>query len=172
MSKKNSLLAVLILLALPVLSYGQTPAEFNKNLSARADSFFKLGAIWGSKLEDISAKSKHYNELKPLRLRAVDYIDVQVNELSAMKDVKDSREMRLALIEFLKFEKTLINTVFIKIEELPSYATENETEQAFAGLEQASQKEEPYLMKLTQAQDAYASNNGFKVEHKSEQELR
>ncbi len=81
-----------------------------------------------------------------------------------MKDVKDSKEMRLALIEFLQFEKGLINSSFMQIEKLAPYSTEKEMEDAMKHLEEASQKEEPYLMKLTQAQDAYAKNNGFTVE--------
>ena len=168
MLKNSYFFLIMLVFAASGSASAQTPLDFNKNLSARADSFFKLGAIWGSKLEDISSKSKHFEELKPLRLKAVDYIDVQVAELGAMADVKDSKEMRLALIEFLKYEKTLINTLFIKIEKLPSYATEKEMQEAFGSLEEASAKEEPYLMRLTQAQDAYAQNNGFKVVHEDD----
>ena len=159
---------MMFVFAASATAFGQTPVEFNKNLSARADSFFKLGAIWGGKLEEISARSKHFEELKPLRLKAVDYIDVQVAELTAIKDIKDSKELRLALVDFLKFEKTLINTLFIKIEKLPSYATEKEMQDAFGSLEEASAKEEPYLTRLTQAQEAYAQNNGFKVVHEGD----
>jgi len=160
---KRSTFFLLIMVSIGCRLYAQTPVAFNADLSSRADSFFRLGAIWGSKLEDISHASRNYEELKPYRLRATDYIDLQVNELTLLKDVKDSKNMRLALIEFLKFEKTLINSSFMQIEKLPAKATEQQMQLAFGSLEEASAKEEPYLMKLIQAQEAYAANNGFKV---------
>lgn len=143
-------------------AYAQTPVEFNKNLMNRADSFFHLGAMWGNKMEDLTNGSKRFEELKPLRIKAVDYLDVQVAELSAMKDVKDSRELRVALMDFFKFEKGLINGSFMQIEKLNPASTQKEIEEAFARLEDASQKEEPYITRLTEAQGMYAKNNGFK----------
>jgi len=165
MLKNSCLILIMLVFTASGFSYAQTPAEFNKNLSARADSFFRLGAIWGNKLEDITNGSKRYDELKPYRLKAIEYLDAQVSELGTLRDVKDSKALRMALIDFLKFEKGLINSAFMQIEKLAPYSTSKEVEDAFAHLEQESQKEEPYLMKLTQAQDTYAKNNGFKVEH-------
>ncbi len=80
-----------------------------------------------------------------------------------MKDVKNSKELRMAMINFLTYEKTMVSNGFKPMELLPADASEEQVKAALDKMSELSKKEAGELEKVGAAQEAYAKANGFAI---------
>ncbi len=92
------------------------------------------------------------------------YIDRRMKSLKTMKDVAGSRKLREAVINFMDYEKTLIQNGFIPIEYLTSGSSAVSFKNATERLAREAAQETVYLNNITAAQEDYAKRNNFKIE--------
>jgi len=148
-------------------AYAQTPLEFNDNLVAITDSLYNKGQAWGEKFVAVK-ESKEFYKLAPQRKALQKFIDDKIAEVSVMKDISGSENLRKSMVTFLLFEKDMLQNAFIPIEKLNSTSTDEEIDNALAKLNSLTTEENEALAKVNTEQQAYAKKNGFTIESADE----
>ena len=141
----------------------QTPLEFNDNLVAITDSLYKKGQDWGEKFTAVR-DSKEFYKLAPQRKALEKFIDTKIAEISVMKDISGSENLRKAMVKFLLFEKDMIQRGFMPIEKLNSSSTQEQIDAALEKLTSLTEEENEALGNVNREQEAYAKKNGFTIE--------
>ena len=140
-----------------------TPIQFNDKLVAITDSLYVRGQDWGNHFNE-AVKSKNFASLRPYRIDLERFVDQKIVAVRGMKDVKNSRSLRLAMLEFLNFEKGMINKAFMPLESLSSEASSDQINAKIDKIREYSKQENVQLEKVNVAQEAYGRDNGFKIE--------
>jgi len=144
-----------------------TPIEFSDHMSDLTDSLYKKGSDWWSHY--VAAKSaRNFASLKSYRIAVETFLVKSTKELKSMPDVSNSTALRMAMIHFMEFERTMVTKGFMPIEKIPSTGSDEEMDKAFADLQQMAKVESVELEKVSKEQNAYAKANGFKIESKDE----
>ena len=165
---KGCLIFFLVFFSLTVKA--QTPLELNDKLSSITDSLYARGQQWGTQFND-AYKAKDFKLLIPYRQALSAYVDKSIARVKVMKDVKNSKPLRMAMIGFLEFEKQMITDGFIPVEKLSPSASDEDMKAALAKLTALSSKENGELQKVAAAQEAYARENGFQIEPAKTEEV-
>lgn len=156
-------LALMALLFVTSTLKAQTPFEFNNILVDITDSLYVRGQQWGHVFNEVN-KSKEFSKLEKTRLNIERFCNEKVTDVSMMKDVGGSENLRKAMINYLLFEKDMITKAFLPLEQLPSTATPTEIDSALNNLREFAAKENEMIALVNQAQSAYAKKNDFKLE--------
>ena len=143
-------------------SFSQTPIEFNNKLADITDSLFKKGQAWGTKFSQVHA-SREYSKLAPFRQDMEVFLGNKIKELKTMADVKDSKEFREGMIEFLLFEMKMATDIFKPFEKLDSNSSITDINAVIENLKKAAATENSKLQNYIQLQKEYALNNGFTI---------
>ncbi|XZF12606.1 hypothetical protein ACTHGU_12525 [Chitinophagaceae bacterium MMS25-I14] len=155
-------------------TFGQkikTALDMNDHLAAITDSLYAKGREWGDKF-NAAAASKDFKSLAPYRQSIDQFIDRKITEIKGLKDIGGSQELRMAMLDFLGFEKKMITTGFKPVENLPADATQEQMQKAIDDLTAASQDESGYLQKVKDAQEAYGKKNGFSITPDKEEDKK
>jgi hypothetical protein len=166
---KKFLLPFILLIGCTVVSVNakaqkpSTPLELNDYFAAISDSLYRGGKAWGIQFNKVQA-SKEFATLIPFRLSMEQYAKKMVSELTTMKDIKNSKDFRLAVIGFLNFEVELMTQAFIPIEKLTAKSSKETYDAAINNLVLLAAKEKDYLSTIAITQKAYADSNGFTIE--------
>ena len=142
-----------------------TALELNNYFASINDSLYAGGREWGIKLNTV-VFSKGFDSLAPLRMRLDEFIDRKTNELKTMKDIRGSDKFRLAMLDFLAFESKMMKEAFAPIEKLNKTSTQDQIKTAINNLMELAAQEDSHLVKVNEAQNEYASKNGFTIEKK------
>ena len=174
-------LCLSLLFALPATTLqaqsARTALEFNDQLTTITDSLYAYGQRWGRQYNEINksrAKEVHnpmtFSSLKPYRQSMELFVDRSITQLKAMEDVKNSKDLRVAMIGFMEYEKKMVTLAFKPIEQLKPTATTGELQTVLEQLKTYSKAENAELQKVAAAQEAYAKSNGFAIESAEEAE--
>ena len=149
-----------------ILSFAQkaiTPLDLNNRLADITDTLYKYGSDWGKQV-GIAMSKKDFTVLAPYRKKAEQYADKKFLEVTTMKDISGSENLRAAMLEFLAYEKLLIKEHFYEFEKLAKTATNDDVQKLIQKLVTASEKEGAALKKVNDAQTEYAKKNGFTID--------
>ena len=135
----------------------------NDYFVAITDSLYASGQQWGRKFNE-AYQTKEFSTLVPVREKMEKMIDGKLQLLAKMKDSFGSENLRLTTMDFLAFEKKLINEAFIPLEKLNKNSTEAEIQKVMKNLSETAAKETAELDRVNKAQEAFASKNGFTIE--------
>lgn len=141
----------------------KTALELNNQLASITDSLYAKGQAWGNKF--VSAMdTKDFSTLTPYRMQMQQYIDKKLADVRKIKDINGSENLRTVMIDFLNYEKTMIDKGFVPVEKLGATTTEDDIKKVMENLTNASKDEAEFLRKVSDAQDTYAKKNGFTIE--------
>jgi hypothetical protein len=160
---KRYLLGILLLLAATASTFAQTAIEFNDKLTTVTDELYKYGGEWGTAFQ-AAFKTKNFTTLTPMRKKLEAFTASKLASITAMKDVENSKPLRMAFIGFLKYEQSLIGQAFVPFEKFNSSSSDNDIKAAIDKLTKLSQSEQSELEKVVKAQEQYAKENGFTIE--------
>ena len=172
----NLILAIIILFSSSMLraQTARTPIEFNDLLTAITDTLFARGQQWGRQFNVVTearakgtSKSTGYASLAPYRQAMELYLDGCISRLKSMPDVNDSKDLRMAMIAFLEYEKNMATLAFKPFESLKASATDEQLKAVYSKLSTYSAAEKEELLKVAEAQEAYARSNGFRIESRA-----
>jgi hypothetical protein len=155
-------LVVVMLLAVTAIK-AQTPLQFNDDLASITDSLYAKGQKWGLKFNE-AYTSGNYSVLKPLADGMLAYINLKITYVQNKEDVRNSKPLRMAMLDLLAFEKRMVSEGFRAFEAFDASTAKEKVKTALAGLTDKSKEEDAYLKKVAAAQEAYAAENGFKIE--------
>lgn len=140
-----------------------TPLELNNYYADVTDSLYKMGAAWG----DLFNKSYNAKDFSPLIQQhkiMIAFVERKQREVMAQKDFAGSENLRLALLDFLSYEKRLMTEGFVPFEKLKADATEEQIKACITRLEDLAKSESAELSKVQEAQMEFADKNGFTIE--------
>lgn len=141
-----------------------TPIAFNDTLAAINATLFEYGSQWGRAFNE-AYKSGQYARLTPHRERLGKFINEKLEYVLTLKDVNNSKPLRLALIEFLSYEKQLLQDAFLPFESLKPNVTEEEVKKLISNLSTLAAKEKDMLAMVADAQEKYGAENGFNIKN-------
>ena len=120
---------------------------------------------WKEVGEEISAakESHEFSKLTTLTNNLIDFLDKKIAEVNAMENPLGSEELKNATIKFLRFEKSTADEALIPYTKMNKETSSEEFQSATQALLEAAKNEEPYLLKLQDAQRAFAKKNGFEI---------
>jgi hypothetical protein len=167
--QKKFLIGVLLILGFcSFKGFGQTPVQFNNQMSAITDSLMKQGTSWGKKLGEIVQGSKQYQDLAPVRLSVQNYIDQQTLKLTNMADISGSSKFQQVMLTYLQFEKSFCEQVLKPFESFTSATTNEEIKTSVDHLIKEAAKEKDYTDQIHIVQNEYAKANNYVIETKKE----
>ena len=140
----------------------QTPLEFNNELVKITNSLFSNGQEWGKAFNE-AYKAGDYSAMKPARERLQVFVDAQLKYVNALKDVNNSKPLRQAFLDFLNFEKKMIKEAFMPFESLKAGASNEDVKKLLDKLKEFSSQEKGVMSMVSEAQERYASENGFSI---------
>lgn len=159
--RKIGLMVFLLSLALGVKAQ-KTPLEFNDYIASITDSLNTYGRGWGMEVKS-AFESDNYSTLTERRIFLEKYIDKETAILRKMKDIKNSKALREAMIAFLNFEKTAIVAAMKPFEKMSKATTEEQKKSAIEQLTSSTANEEAELAKVSTEQAAYAKANNISL---------
>lgn len=145
----------------------KTPLEFNDKIVSYIDTMYTSGEQWGTVFNEASTSGK-YATLKTVTDKMETYINRSISSLTTMQDVKNSKQLRLSVIEFLQFEKSLINKAFRPFEKFNSETSDETKKAAIDNLVALSKEEDQCIKKILELQTKYGAENGFSIEDDKE----
>ncbi|MDP4262562.1 MAG: hypothetical protein Q8941_08530 [Bacteroidota bacterium] len=160
--KRSYLLLIVTLLTVSAIK-AQTPVQLNDDLAGITDSLFSKGQKWGLTFTD-AYKDGNYSPLKPLTAGMLIFINSKIAYVQNMKDIKNSKPLRMAMLDLLAFEKQMISEDFRAFELFDSTTTKEKLQAALDQLTEKSKEEDAYVRKVAAAQQVYAAENGFTIE--------
>ena len=140
-----------------------TALQFNDYMVSITDTLYSYGTEWGQQF-NVAFKSKDFTSLAPARIKLEEFTGKKLLEVTTMKDIGGSENLRAAMLEFIVFEKQFTGEYFSTIEKFDSKSTDDEIQKALDNLAAGSKKEEVVLKKVREAQKDYAKKNGFTIE--------
>ncbi|WP_162902834.1 hypothetical protein [Taibaiella koreensis] len=169
MRTKPFLFAFLLCCFLGTMAFGQkkklTPLQYNDQLAAVTDSLYSLGLEWGAQLQQIMEGSKNYGQLAAPRAKIAAFTEKKIAEIRRQPPVgTDGAQLKATVLDFLNFEKNMIETAFAPLEKLNSNTTQDEIDAAVKKLTDLASQEEEALKKVNVAQEAYGKSHGFELE--------
>src|SRR5207302_1147420 len=131
-----------------------TPIELNDQLTSITDSLYRRGQEWGRQFNTAN-ESKDYKILRPYREEMVRFINGNIARIGAMKDVSNSKPLRMAMINFLRFELKMATDAFQPLERFNASSSNAAITKAIEHLKKLSEGENAELAKVGKAQETY-----------------
>lgn len=154
---------LLILLLLTTgTTFAQTPIDINNKLAAIPGELSAKGKKWGTVFNE-AYKTHTWSKLKPAREDMQQYINTTLTNVQNMKDVKNSKPLRMAVISFLQYEQKMVTNGFLPFEAFNSETEPYEIKKAFDNLKTVSEVESAMLERVADAAAVYAKENGFEL---------
>lgn len=141
----------------------ESAIDLNDYFVSITDTLYMGGGEWGKQLKK-ARETKDFGSLIPARKKMEVFIDKKLEALAKMKDKFGSENLRLTTMDFLTYEKRLLQEGFIPIEKLNKNSTEEEIKKAIANLSATVKEENAEIARVNQAQEAFAEKNGFTIE--------
>ena len=159
--KRIYLLFAIIVLTTPTVK-AQTALEFSNKMADITDSLYAKGSAWGTAFST-ARQTGNYTTLKPIREGMQEFIDKYILLVQKMKDVNNSKELRMAMIDLLKIEKQLTDS-FRPFEAFNASTPAEKVQAELDTLTSKAKVEASYMDKANTAQAKYAAENNFKIE--------
>lgn len=140
--------------------YGSA-VEYNDYLISYTDSMYRNGLKWGDVLKT-AYYGKDYSKLWKARIEMNKAIERAKTQVSGLQDIMPGAyEFRMAMLDFLNFEKFTVEKAWMPFEKLTAQTSEEEFKKHMTYLQSMAKYETEYMGKLFAAQDYFAKNNGI-----------
>jgi hypothetical protein len=148
-----------------------TPIDYNDKLAAITDSLYNMGVAWGTEFQNINSSDKNFSKLAPHRKKIIAFTSRKIEEVRRGPTAgKGADNLKAAMLQFLTFEKQMIETAFAPLEKLTSASSETEVNEAIKKLTAESEKEAEELKRVNEAQEKFGEMNGFTLEAPQEED--
>lgn len=134
--------------------------KFSNEIAATNDTLAFHSSKWAEELK-VAINTLDFSQLHKYRTNLTDYIDRKITEVEQMENVGGSEEMQKAELEFLRFEKGIVNTYFSAFEQMDSTTTLETIENAYMAVMQQGDKEQKMQQNMQKLREQFADKNGF-----------
>src|SRR5690606_29116238 len=116
--------------------------DFNDYCASLTDSLFIYGSAWGEAFATAN-KTRNYVILTPYATKIFSFIEKSQKELINRKVNEDMEDLKIAVLDFLSFEKSMIQEAFRPFEKFTDKTSDEAIKaQLDLFMEKASQEEE------------------------------
>ena len=158
--KKRLFFIVAITLIAFTGARAQTPQQFDKQVGKIVDSLYNFLNEKPSQ-NMLALANETYAGYKDFDARMLAFAANSETLLRTMPDVRNSKPVRTALLNFLVFEHRLLMTELAVFDKLPTNATNPEISKALNELPNTMDTEDTYRLSIGNTRNAYAKENGF-----------
>ena len=141
--------------------------DFNQKLVEISDTLNKKGTRIGTEVA-LAVNTRDFSKVDIINKELLDYIDIKTTELKKTPNTAGSEKLKVAMLEFLAFEKDMISTYFLPLGKMNAQTPDTAIQAAVDRMVDKSKDETGYLAKVQQAQKDYARDNGFTVQEKKQ----
>lgn len=134
--------------------------KYSNEIAATNDTLAYHSGKWAGELK-VAINTLDFSQLQPYRERMVQYIDRKVVEVQQMPNIGGSEKLQQAELEYLKFERTIVNKYFSVFEQMDSTTTLEAIENAYLQVMQQGQKEQQLQQDMQKLRDEYADKNNI-----------
>ena len=139
--------------------------EFNQKLAAISLNLNTKGQGLGTDLK-AAFTSHDFSKVRTTIDSLGKFVDQKIEELKATENVAGSEKLKESMLDFLNFEKTMINKGFEPFANMDENTSEAEIQDAIKNMSRETENENDYLAKVRDEQKKYADKNGFKIASK------
>lgn len=139
-----------------------TPEELDRNVKAATSELYSQAALWGATFVAEYNGEQNYGKLRKIRKELSSYIDEQIAIFKTPEQVGGSETYLKAVLDFFKYEKTLVENYFGPFESLNA-SSEDKVQTCRGNLTAEAAKEKDYTAALNSARTAYAAKNNFSI---------
>ena len=132
----------------------------NNRISLINDSLFYKGKAWGEEFQ-VAYNMADFSQLPPIRIDMEQYVIRSIDEVKHMEDAGGSEAFRQKELEYLEFERKIIQENFIRFESFTDTVSPAEMQSAYHALSRSADDEQRLLSELKTLQEAYAAKNDF-----------
>ena len=165
---KRILSLLVIALFFAVRSQAQTPAEMNTKFQSVVDSVVAVVGDWKEKMGELKEGSKHFEELKAMRVHLDALIDRETATVKKIKDAHESTRYRTAVINFLAYEKQMSSGAYAPFEKLTTAATDAQVKALADKIDDMMKKEDELKSEINSAQNEFAKENKITIDNAGE----
>lgn len=159
---RTSLVFLTLMLVFASCGKKLTPVQLDAEIVTINDSLKMKGQGWVTELGK-SFMSRNFSALEPLRKDISGFLDEKIEHVENMKDVGGSEEYRQAELDFLKYERNMVETAFMPFEKFDATSTNDQIQGVLNQLAPISDKEVEKMDKISALQVKYAEKNNFKL---------
>lgn len=167
---KMKTLFLTLLMALTSLTYAQKTEKetdfalaFNDYCAGLTDSLYSYGTAWGEAFGS-AYDSHNFAQLKPHSTRIFAFIERSQKELIKRKVNPDMEDLKLAVLDFLTFEKTMIQEAFRPFEKFTDKTSDETIKAQLDLLTEKSSQEGNVLNTIRVEQEKVATLYNFTME--------
>lgn len=167
---KMKTLFLTLFMALSGLVYAQKTEKetdfalaFNDYCAGLTDSLYSYGTAWGEAFGG-AYESSNFAQLTPHSSRIFSFIERSQKELIKRKVNPDMEDLKLAVLDFLTFEKTMIQEAFRPFEKFNDKTSDEVIKAQLDLLTEKSSQEEKVLNTIRVEQEKVAKLYNFTME--------
>ena len=134
--------------------------DLNRFFSDMLDSINAKHIAWASELNN-AEKTGSYLNVKVRRLEIEEMLDNYDKAVTETKDISGSANFKKTMMNYIAYEKNLVNSNYIPFESLKSTSSQSEKDRLEHSLEVAAQDEKTELDKVKKAQKEYGTKNSL-----------
>ena len=140
--------------------------DFNQKLVEISDTLNKKGTRIGTEVA-LAVNTRDFSKVDIINKELLDFIEIKTAELKKTPNTAGSEKLKVAMLDFLAFEKDMISSYFIPMGKMNAQTPDTIIQAAVERMVDKSKDESSFLARVQQAQKEYARNNGFVVEDKN-----
>jgi hypothetical protein len=138
-----------------------TPAQYSAKIDAATTRIRVLASLWGTTFLQQFNGDQHFDQLTPIRTQLQEYIEKNIAEFKEISNIGGSEMLKSSLLEFLEYERNLVEKGFGPFEQLSTSASESEVAKCRSNLTTEASREKALLTTLNSDRKAYAEKNNF-----------
>jgi hypothetical protein len=139
--------------------------DFNQQLVAISETLRIKGTNIANALS-IAAGTKDFSKVDSGNADLIKFIDQKTADLKSMENVAGSEELKTAMVDFMDYERELVSIYFVPFGKMNKDTPSEEVHTAVERMMEKVKEEEVYLRRLQDAQQDYATKNGFTIDSK------
>lgn len=143
--------------------------EFNDYCSEITDSLYYKGVAWGQTFGQVH-QDRDFKRLSVHRKALLRFIENSQKALINKKVEEEMEDLKVAVLDFLAFEKGLITEAFLPFEALTADASDDAVQERVDFLTAIAEKETAFLQNVQRVQEEMASLYGYTIEEVPEPE--
>lgn len=147
-----------------------TAIDYNDKLAAITDSLYNMGVAWGTEFQEIYSADKDFTRLGMHRKKILAFTTRKIAEVrNGPTAGKGAADLKNSMLQFLTFEKEMIEKAFVPMEQLNGNSSQTEIDEAIKNLTAEAAKEEAMLKAVNEAQEKFGALNNFSLEEQEEE---
>ena len=141
--------------------------DFNQKLVEISDTLNKKGTRIGTEVA-LAVNTRDFSKVDIINKELLDFIEIKTAELKKTPNTAGSEKLKVAMLDFLAFEKNMISSYFVPLGKMHAQTPDTTIQAAVERMVDKSRDESSHLTRVQQAQKEYAKNNGFTVQEKAQ----